>query len=330
MTALLYTVQDIVDQVRNQTDEQNRDSVSTENDILPSINRAQDFAFDILARVYEEPILAYRTLDLSSGAIEYDIPEDVFEDRIQKMEVAMPTANGTLQSFREMQRISYRDLTLYESATRTNVPYYYCIIGRRIRIIPPPSGIYNIRMWYLRNPEKLVIPQGRITIVNTASNYVVLDSAGDSLTTEADQLGSYVNVIDGQTGEIKGSLQIQILAENRVTFRTVPTRSSVLNRTISGGLSDLEIAQDDYLSPIDGTCVPYYGKPISNFLIQFAVAEISRKLGGQADQEEKVLEKFERQVERTWTGRETSLRVKKRSQNWGIPINRWWTSNFGR
>lgn len=330
MSALLFTVQDIVDQVRNQTDEQNRDSVSTSGDILPSINRAQDYAFDILARTYEEPILAYTTLVVNGTDIEYNIPENVFEDRVQKLEIIIPTGASGIATYQEMQRISYRDLTLYESATRTNVPYYYCIIGRKIRLVPPPAGAYNIRMWYLRNPEKLVIPQGRITIVNNTSNYVVVDSAGDSLTTEADQLGSYVNIVDGQTGEIKGTLQVQILSENRVTFRTVPTRSTVLNRSISGSLAAISINQDDYLAPIDGTCVPYYGNPISNFLIQFAVSEIARKLGGQADTEEKVLEKFEKQVERTWVGREQSLRVKKRSRNWGVPINRWWTQGFGR
>lgn len=330
MASILFTVQDIVDQVRNQTDEQNRDSVSTESDILPSINRAQDYAFDILARKYEEPILAFTTVATTGGILEIDIPEDVFEDRIQKMEVIIPGGQGGLATYREMQRISYRDITLYESATRTNVPYYYCIIGRKIRIIPPPAGTYSLRMWYLRNPEQLVLPQGRVTIINTASNYVVVDSAGDALTTEADQLGSYVNIVDGQTGVIKGTLQVQILAENRVTFRTTPTRSTVLNRTVSGSLVSLGANQDDYLAPVTGTCVPYYGKPLTNFLIQFASAEIVRKLGGQSDTEEKVLEKFEKQMERTWVGREQSLRIRKKSQNWGLPINRWWITNSSR
>lgn len=324
MSKLLYTTQNLIDEVRNQVDEQNRDSVSTESDILPSLNRAQDYAFDILSRKYEEPILAYTTLNLVGGTIEYDIPENVFEDKIQKMEVIVPSSSNTQATFREIQRLSYRDITNYESTTKTNIPYYYCIIGRKIRLIPTPTGTYNARMWYLRNPEKLVLPQGRITVINTTSNYVVVDSAGSELTTEADQLGSYVNVIDGQTGEIKGTLQIQILSENKVTFRTVPTRSTVLNRTVSGSLSSLSIGLDDYLSPVDGTCVPYYGRPVCNFLIQFAVAEITRKLGGSADMEEKVLEKFEKQVERTWVGRETQLRIKKKSPNWGVPINRWW------
>lgn len=324
MARILYTVQNLVDEVRAQLDEQNQDSVSTTADIIPALNRAQDYAFDIYARKYPEPILAYATLPLISHQAEYDIPEDVFEDRVSKIEMRVPAGSGAAATSREVQRVSYRDLTNYESTSVTNVPYYYAVIGRKIRFVPTPSGTYDARLWYLRNPEKLVLPQGRITILNTVSNYVIVDSAGDSLTTESDQLGSYVNLVDGQTGVIKGTLQIQILSDNKLTFRTVPTRSTVLNRTVTGDLSSLSAAQDDYISPIEGICVPYYGRPTGNFLIQFAVSEISRKLGGAADLEEKILDKFEKQVERTWVGRETTLRIKKRSQNWGVPTRRWY------
>lgn len=323
MSQLLYTVSNLVEEVRAQVDEQNVDSVSTESDILPSLNRAQDYAFDILARRYQEPILQYSTLELVGDQSEYDIPEDIFEDRVQKIEIQIPSG-ASRATYREVERISYRDLSSYESASATNVPYYYCIIGRKIRFVPTPTGTYPARMWSLRNPEKLTMPQGRITIVNSGSSYVILDQAGANLSTESDQLESYVNVVDGQTGVIKGTLQVQILSNNKVTFRTVPTRSTVLNREVSGSMASMNVLQDDYLSPVDGTCVPFFSKPICNFLIQFAVSEITRKLGGAADMEERVLEKFEKQVERTWAGRETTLRIKKRSNNWGPVIRRLW------
>lgn len=324
MSSLLYTVQNLIDEVRAQLDEENRDSVSTESDILPTLNRAQDYAFDILSRKYEEPILTNTTLSLSANQSEYDIPENVFEDRIQKIEIRVPSGAG--YNYREVRRISYRDITNYETGSNVSIPYYYSIYSRKMRIIPTPNGTYDARVWYLRNPEKLVLPQGRITVVNSVSNYVNVDSIGDLLTTESDNLGSYVNVIDGQTGEIKGSLQIQSLANNRITFRTVPNRASVLNRTIAASTSTVSAALDDYLAPIDGTCVPYYSRPISNFLIEYSVAEITRKLGGESDKEEKVLEKFEKQVERTWAGRETTLRIKKKSHIWAPFSGRWFRS----
>ena len=323
MPRINYTVENLVEEVRQQLDELNRDSVSTEADILPTLNRASDFASDILTRKYPEPLLKYTTLDLEAGVSEYDIPEDVFEDRILKLETTVPVGTGRA-NYIEIQRISYRDITNYESATISSFPLYYCIIGRKIRVVPQPSGSYNARMWMIRNPEKLVMPQGRVTLINSAQNYIIVDQADGDLTTQSDQLASYVNVVDGQTGEIKGSLQIQSIVDNKITFRTVPSRSSVFNREIDTTLQDIEIQQDDYICAIDGICVPYFGRPTSNFLIQYAVAEITRKLGGAAETEEAVLKKFEQQVERTWAGRQQELRVKKKSNVWGTNTRRYW------
>jgi hypothetical protein len=323
MPRINYTVENLVEEVRQQLDELNRDSVSTEADILPTLNRASDFASDILTRKYPEPLLKYTTLDLQAGVSEYDIPEDVFEDRILKLETTVPVGTGRA-NYIEIQRISYRDITNYESAAISSFPLYYCIIGRKIRIVPQPSGSYDARMWMIRNPEKLVMPQGRVTLINSTQNYIIVDEADGDLTTQSDQLASYVNVVDGQTGEIKGTLQIQSIVDNKITFRTVPARSSVFNRQINTSLQDITIQEDDYICAIDGICVPYFGRPTSNFLIQYAVAEITRKLGGAAETEEAVLKKFEQQVERTWAGRQQELRVKKKSNVWGTNTRRYW------
>lgn len=323
MPRINYTVENLVEEVRQQLDELNRDSVSTEADILPTLNRASDFASDILTRKYPEPLLKYTTLDLQAGVSEYDIPEDVFEDRILKLETTVPVGTGRA-NYIEIQRISYRDITNYESAAISSFPLYYCIIGRKIRIVPQPSGSYDARMWMIRNPEKLVMPQGRVTLINSTQNYIIVDQADGDLTTQSDQLASYVNVVDGQTGEIKGTLQIQSIVDNKITFRTVPARSSVFNRQINTSLQDITIQEDDYICAIDGICVPYFGRPTSNFLIQYAVAEITRKLGGAAETEEAILKKFEQQVERTWAGRQQELRVKKKSNVWGTNTRRYW------
>jgi hypothetical protein len=303
-------------------DESNSDAVDNTRDILPALNRGKDFAFDILARNYPEPLLQPTPFTLVGNQAEYDIPEDIFEDRVLKLEIAITNANGR-PVYEPVERISYRDISQYESSTTTNIPYYYCLYGRTIKFVPTPTGTYQARMWSLKPAERLVQPQGRITRVNEAGNYIIVDSVGDSITTEADQLGSYVNIIDGQTGEIRGTLQVQINADNKLTFRTTPTRSEVLNRDINTSLADIEVEEDDYICSIAGSCVPYFGTPTSNFLVQYAVAELTRKLGGNADMEERVLEKFEQQVRRTWVKRENSMRVAKKSGKWPQPLRRW-------
>ena len=323
MPQLLYTTENMADEIRAGIDEDNPDSVNTERDILPAMNRAQDYAFNIYARKYPEPILTYDTLALSGQVAEYDIPEQVFEDRIMKIEINVPVQQGVSgrSTKREVQRISYRDISNYESTSLTNVPYYYTIVGRTIRFVPTPTGTFNARLWYLRNPEKLVLPQGRITIVNQANNYVIVDSIGSNLSTESDDLQSYINIVDGQTGVVKQTLQITSINGDRLVFRTVPSRTSVLNRAIDGAVSS-KVSADDYVCAVDGICVPYYGRPTSNFIIQYAMAEITTKLGGDRAVMEQVLSKFEQQVERDWVGRERQMRVQKRSRSWGVPTRR--------
>lgn len=320
MAGRRLTTTDLIEEVRSLLDESNRANVSDELDILPALNRAQDVAANILARHYESPLLTYKSLQLTQGQSEYDIPEDAFEQRIEKCEVYITSV------YYPIKRIDYRDITLYETPTRTNVPYYYAVIGQKFRLLPSPTAVYPLRIWYLKDPEALVAPQGRITVVNTSSNYVVVDEIGTDITSAMDDLNSYVNLIDGQTGVIKATMQVQSIAGGRVTFKSSPSRATVLNKTISSSLP-ATVEPDDYLCTIHGSCIPVFKKPFSNYLIQFAVAEIQRKLGGPADIELKVRDELEKIVERSWVGRENFLRVQKRNRNWQVPSRRYFNNN---
>jgi hypothetical protein len=161
--------------------------------------------------------------------------------------------------------------------------------------------------------------QGRITFIPGSGNYVIVDDAGDELTPASDDLGSYVNLVDKNTGRIKATLQIQSLAQDgKLTFRNTPTRTEVQDRPVTGALpSDLQL--DDYICGIAGTCVPLLKKPAANFIVQYAVAEMVKKLGGDAGIELSVLAKLEEDVQRSWSGRPNTLRVRNRSNSWQTP-----------
>jgi len=332
MPSQIITVNDLIDQVRSLLDENNRVSVTDTGDILPALNRAQNYAANILSRHYESPMLAKKDIDTINGQMEYEIPEDAFEQRLEKLEVRL---NDT---FYPLKRIDYRDISLYENKSSTSIPYYYVIVGSRYRIIPASNSTYPLRAWYLKDPLPLVQGQGRINIVNTAGNYIIVDSIGSDLTTVSDNLNSYVNIIDGQSGIRKASYQIKTINGNQITFKTSPTRTNVLNTTIDTSLETanltlntedtegpaVSIQPDDYICIIKGTAVPFFKKPFSNFLIQYAIAEIRRKLGDPAELEQRVLKELEEQVERSWVGREQSLRVKKTSNNWNLQFRRYY------
>jgi hypothetical protein len=316
----IITTQDLVDQVRSMLDEENRANVTDEGDILPALNRAQDYASNILSRHYESPLVAYKSIGLNAGQNEYDIPEDALEQRLEKVEVYLT------QVYYPVRRLDYRDVTLYETPSKTNVPYYYTVIGTKFRLIPTPTSSYSLRIWYLKEPPKLVAPQGRITLINSGSNYVILDAAGSDLSTDLTSLDSYVNLIDAQTGNVKATMQVQSVQGNKITFKSSPTRSSVQGRDVSSSLPSA-LEQDDYICLAQGSCVPFFKKPFTNFLIQYAVAEIQRKLGGPADIEQQVLKGLEQQVERSWVGREVSTRVQKVSKQWSVPGRRYFNNN---
>lgn len=228
MSSQIITVNDLIDEARSMLDEDNRTSVSDAEDILPALNRAQNYAANILSRHYESPMLRWTTVNTVSGQDEYFIPENAFEQRIEKVEVQVNNL------FYPVKRISYRDISLFESPTGTTsaVPYYYAVIADRYRILPRANAAYDLRVWYLEEPPQLVKSQGRINIVNTSGNYVIVDSIGDDLTTESDNLNSYVNIVDAQTGKRKASYQIQNISGNKITFKTSPTRTTVLNTSI--------------------------------------------------------------------------------------------------
>lgn len=328
MAGQVRTVQNLVEEVRSLLDEDDTVAVNDTADILPSLNRAQAVAANILSRHYDSPLLKTKIISTSSGQSLYPIPEDAFEERLEKVECAVGS------SFYPVKRISYRDISLYETSQATSIPYYYTVIGNQFKVLPGANGQYDLRVWYHQDPAPLVLPQGQITSINTASNYVLVDSVGSSLTTESDQLNSYVNLIDGRTGRIKATMQIQSIQDTQIVFKTVPTRTTVLDTPVSSDLSALVdseglavvVEQDDYLCTVKGSCIPFFKNPFSNYLVQYAIAEIRRKLGDPSDMEERVKADLFQLVERSWVGREQSLRVSRQNSKWGFPIRRFWSS----
>lgn len=312
------TTQDLVDEVKSLIDEENEQAIQTKRDILPALNRAQDFVSDILARQYNPPLITSKVctfIDFDSSR-QLDIPEDSFEDRIEKIEVMV---NGYFQTIEE---ISFQKGTQIETSLGNYVPTAYSLVGRKIKFYPQPLTTYPYRIWYQRDPGSLVLPSGRINLVNASQRYVVLNEIDDVLTTDQSELNSYVNVVDGETGIVKGSFQIQSIAGNKVTFKSVPTRSEVLGRTITGTVDAAEILPDDYVCVVSGVCVPYLKKPLANFIIQYAVFELKKKMGGDMDVERYILEKLESHVEKTWAGRGTQARVRNTNPNLGGSRNR--------
>lgn len=305
------TATDLINEVRDLLDESNNTLIS-DTDILQALNRAQDDAVDMLVRIYPEPLIATTTTTSTSGTAAYDFPEALFEDRILKIECTEGTSTW------ELTRINYVDSTQYLVNYTTNRPYYYYLKGKEFVVLPTPGGSLTFTVWYVKEVEALVEPQGRIITVNTSSNYVLVDDLGSDLETVADSLKNYVNIVDSQTGEIKATMQITILTDstNKIIFKSIPDRDLVYNKTIVGDIpSTVEL--DDYVCLAKGNCIPFLKKPMKNYIIISAVLDLKgSKLGEPVEVEVAKLDKLEKSIKSMWAGRENDLRIKKRSHVW--------------
>lgn len=314
------TVNDMISEVRSLIDEVNEANLDDNIDIIPSLNRGYDYALRILSSHYVAPLLVSETVTLTGGVTEYDIPRNAFEERLLKVEVY------NNRNYAEVTRLDYKDLTYYDVPTSTNVPYYYTVIGSKYRLSPPPTATYPLRIWYAKHPGPLVPEQGNITVINTASNYVLVDEVGQGISATFPL--NYVNIVDGETGIIKATLQIQSILGTKITFKTTPDRTTFAGRTVVGAIPST-VALSDIICSAEGSPIPLIRGTVTNFLVQFSVAEMTRKLGGEPTIEEKVKADFEAQVTKTWAGRERYVRIKKRAKEWGAQNRRFWFGNGG-
>jgi hypothetical protein len=183
---------------------------------------------------------------------------------------------------------------------------------------PPPNGTYPALLDYVRRPDPLVRVLGRITSVG--ATYVIVDEPDDSLSSASDELASYVNVIDGRTGEVKCSLQIGFIESGKLTIRETPVSSTRLGRSISAAsdMATLEVSEDDYICSARGTCVMQMGDAFTSYIVDYAAACISRSLSeARATIDEAIARRAEEAAAQQRAGRGNTIRIRNRSAVWG-------------
>jgi hypothetical protein len=305
----MYTVSDMINIIRNKLQESNTTKVS-DAEILYALNQGQDFAFDIIARRYPDSIAVSETATLNSDNT-ITVPEGAFEQRLTRV-----YRNDSDDYTSPLERVDYREKD--DFVGRAGLPTNYAILKNKVYLLPSDQiSSFTYKIAYVSDVEPFVKDQGRITTVTLkdgATNAeIVVDTLGSSLTADASNINRFVNLIDGQTGLVKCSLEVKSIntTTKTVVFKITPTRTSVLNRTVVGDITtDVEV--DDYICVIEGSCVPYFKKPSSNYILQFATVEIKRSLGMDAQQEEVALRKYEEQMEKINSKRESTDRVFRR------------------
>lgn len=320
---MAYTVDDMIRTLRSKLQEQNNSKVS-DADILDFLNQGQDFAFDIVARRYPDSIAAkaVATLDTPSSAGIFTMPEDAFEQRLTR--VYRQEGNYTIP----LEAVGYREIDDFSG--KQGIPTHYAIMKNKVHLLPNENlGNYTFQYAYVQDIESFVKPQGRITSiiadgtvdsdadmsVTDENASITVDSIGSDLSIDSASLNRFVNIVDSQSGLVKVSLELKTLdtTTNTITFKSTDglTRTKVDNKTIVGNIASA-VEADDYICLSSGSCVPYFQKPTSNYILQWAAVELKRSLGMDAQMESNALRKYEEQLEKMNSKRESSSRVYRR------------------
>ncbi len=311
-------VDDMITQVRSQTDESNTDDV-TDAQIIRSLNRAQRHATNILTRKFEDMLWETTTVTTTAGTRNYDIPSGAYASRIEMIEVASASTSDVRY---KLKRINNHKATNFITTSQTTIPTHYTLKRNEFLIYPTPKGGLTLHVHYSKRPEDFVKQQGRITSIDTSNNYVIVDGIGSDVSTSTTGFGAYLHVIDYRTGAIKRTLQVSALdtTSEQITFKSASlTRSTVLGHTVSTSIGS-DVAVDDYVCLVTGTCVPEVDEAYTDYIIQHAVVATRRRLGEPTTEDFAELKQLEEELLKSWSGREQSNRVRKASRAWANRI----------
>ena len=305
------TTNDLMRMLRSKLQEANSAKIS-DQEILDALNIAQDECFNLVARRYPDALAAVVDLTVDSDGV-FTLPEDAFEQRFTRV---YRTRNDNSV---ELIRVNYREKDKFN--TSSGIPTHYSILKNKGYILPKNTvGSYTYKGAYVQDVPPIVQEQGRITdatdaVTANGNASITIAEQGSLITSDVNSLSRFVNVVDGQSGIIKATLEIKEITPmdsgtSVITFKLAPTRVKVYNRTVSADIpTDLEL--DDYICTADGSCVLFFKKPNSNYILQHATTEIKRSLGMDAQLEEMALSRYEENINKLNSNRENTARVSR-------------------
>lgn len=302
-------VDDLINEVRSLMDQDNEYSLRNE-DILMALNASYDRALHTISKAYPEPLLKPVSLTPLAGQT-YTLPLGILEDKIRKVEIRLSSTN----QYTECTRVSVRDRHLAHG-------HRYYVYDNKLTLAEYANqNAKEIILWIVQDPLPLDVSRGEI-VSPGGPTWLYVDNINESLSLDALQNSSYINIIDGENGNIKGTHQINSIVDSRIDIKTTPFRESFRNEVVTGALAP-DVVAGDYICFAGTSCIPFRKKPISNFLVQFAVARLNGKLGEDQGIALSLSKSFEEDIESLWTGRENSTRIKKVKKGSNYHRRRW-------
>ena len=174
-----WTLLEIKTKIENDLDLIGEDFIESDVELVGLINEAIDNVEVEVHGINEDYFLKRGTITLVSGTDEYDLPSDIYGNKIR----SIIYRNGNV--VREIKRVknSRKLLSYHEgliSSSSVNGDYEYIIVNEtagspQIIFIPPvqESGAY-VTVWYIRNANRLANDSDVLDIPE-AANFVIQD-----------------------------------------------------------------------------------------------------------------------------------------------------------
>lgn len=315
------TISNILDELRAAVEEENSVQIQDDYNLLPILNRAHRKAYEILTQAYPEPLLDYR--DIAVSTREFNLPENIYQDKLHKLY----WIDSTGKKLGECSKAGVHQFSDEDSVGELGWPSSYVIFGRKIRFSADPSS--TLRMWYMNELERLNEPIATIDGV-TGTDTLQISELDASYNFTGGRTSSYVNIVDGQTGLIKATVQVRSSSTDTIVIRSSPDRTLVLNRDISSDLTALTdskgdvitVNADDYVCDIKGVCVLPYWDLVADFMTQYSIAELKRELGYAYDVDQQLVTAFKVDMRKAaLAGRDAPFVIRRRNAIWNT--SRW-------
>lgn len=316
----MLTVEEMIQQVRDVTDEDNIEDVSDEF-ILRMLNRAQQDLVSEITRKYNPYFLQEIILtpsdfsaDVSGRSRVADLPATSFAFRISAVDAKIGDA------WTPVRQVPFSYTLALDTSTGTSLPVVYSIQRNKLYVYPNVDSLVQIRVRFQLRPPKLVATQGRITEITDSS--ITLSDVPAGLSTTNTELLNYFNIIDRDTGAIKATLKVVGLSESTITYKTNAEgelRHEVFSNVVLFQ-SPTDVTLDDYVCHAAGTCVPYLSVDLTNYHVELAAFHTKRALGtlDTADYQER--DRVIERLSKLWSGREYTTKIQRTRK---FPLYSW-------
>ena len=139
-------------------------------ELLGYANEAIDEAESLVHTLYQDYYLTNTTISLVASQQDYDVPTDIYADKIRRLLIADGSRNYEIKRIRNISKIPHiqdsddlRYILINDSAN-SNV---------KIRMYPTPSSAKTATIWYIRNANELASDTDTCDLPEIATQFVI-------------------------------------------------------------------------------------------------------------------------------------------------------------